>query len=78
MREILFEKHPATSGLRAGDEATFRAGSNLLRVHLQEGGGFIQVESLQRSTVKIAGCCRPAVAVFRFPLRVLPYSMSRV
>jgi len=45
--EVDFQEHPAPAGLGAGDEAALGARAQLLGVHMEEGGGFIQVQGPQ-------------------------------
>jgi hypothetical protein len=42
--EIDIEENPAAAGLRARNESALRPRPNLFRVHVQECGGFMEVE----------------------------------
>ena len=46
LSEIGLEEDPAPSGLRPRDEAALRPRADLFRVHVEECGGFIEIESL--------------------------------
>lgn len=44
--KIGFEEAPELAGLGAGQDAGLRQASNGLRVHLQESGGFLEVQGV--------------------------------
>jgi hypothetical protein len=44
--EVGLEEHPAASGLGSRDEATPGARPDLLGVHVEKSGGFIEIECL--------------------------------
>jgi hypothetical protein len=39
--KILVDKHPSPTGLGRGQDAALSAGADLLRMHLEEGSGFV-------------------------------------
>lgn len=48
LSEVDLEEDPAPACLCSRDQATLRARANLLGMHVQEGGGFVESESPQR------------------------------
>ena len=52
--EIALEEDPAPTRLGPGDEATLGPRANFLRVHVQEGGGFIKRQCSYRAGRKLA------------------------
>lgn len=54
-REIDLEVHPAPTGLRSRDEAAFGARADLLGVHVEEGGGFLEGQGAADEGVRRSG-----------------------
>jgi hypothetical protein len=52
--EIAFEEDPALARLGTRDEAALGAHAYFLRVHMQEGGGFIERERPYRAARRLA------------------------
>jgi hypothetical protein len=52
--EVALEKDPASTRLGPGDEAALGPCANFLRVHVQEGGGFIEGECPYRAARRFA------------------------
>jgi len=44
--KVVFDKNPCLAGLRAGQQTQLGAAAYFLWVHMEEGGGLVQIEGM--------------------------------
>jgi hypothetical protein len=75
LSEIDLEEDPAPSGLGTGNEAALGARTNLFRMHVKEGCGFIEIECPYRSRLRAELCGMDAIGDHRRAIRCSEHAL---